>query len=119
MLRVAAAVQALEGVGLAAAGVAQLVETASGRSSRVSNGLELAVLEFITVALFAAIASGIARLRPWSRTPAVMTQLGCGLIAIIFLQANRVEWGLPVLILAIAGLAGLLSPASLKALSRR
>jgi hypothetical protein len=48
-----------------------------------------------------------------------MTQLGCGLIAIIFLQANRVEWGLPILILAIAGLAGLLSPASLKALSRR
>jgi hypothetical protein len=35
------------------------------------------------------------------------------------LQANRAAWGLPTLILAIAGLAALFSPASLKALSRR
>jgi hypothetical protein len=94
------------------------VEAASGRSYQASNGVALAVTEFITVALIAWIASGIARLRPWSRTPAIMTQLGCGLLAIIFLQAHRADWGAPTLILAIAGLAGLFYPASLKALAR-
>jgi hypothetical protein len=118
MLRVAAVVQALEAVGLGVVAVAQLVETASGRSSTTSNGAGLAVMEFITVALITWIAIAIARVRPWSRTPAIMTQLGCGLLAIILLQAHRFDWGLPTLILAIVGLAGLFSPASLRALAR-
>jgi cytochrome b len=118
-VRVAAVVQALEAVALCAAAVAQLVEAASGRSYQASSAVGLAVTELIAVALIAGIASGIARVRPWSRTPAVMTQLGCGLVAIILLQAHRAAWGLPPLILAVAGLAALFSPASLKALSRR
>jgi hypothetical protein len=118
-VRVAAVVQALEAVALCAAAVAQLVEAASGRSYQSSSAVGLAVTELIAVALIAGIASGIARVRPWSRTPAVMTQLGCGLVAIILLQAHRAAWGLPPLILAVAGLAALFSPASLKALSRR
>jgi hypothetical protein len=119
MLRVAAVVQALEAVGLGVAAVAQVVETASGRSYQTSNGVALAVMEFIAVALITWIAIAIARVRPWSRTPAIMTQLGCGLLAIILMQAHRFGWGLPILILAIVGLAGLFNPASLKALSRR
>jgi cytochrome b len=118
-VRVAAVVQALEAVALCAAAVAQLVEAASGRSYQASSAVGLAVMELIVVALIAGIASGIARVRPWSRTPAVMTQLGCGLVGIILLQAHRAAWGLPPLILAVAGLAALFSPASLKALSRR
>ena len=118
MLRVAAVVQALEAIALCVAAVAQVMETVTGRSYQASNGAALAVVEFITVALFAAIASGIARVRPWSRTPGIMTQLGCGLLAIVFLQAHRADWGLPILILAAIGLAGLFTPASLKALAR-
>jgi hypothetical protein len=118
MLRVAAVVQALEAIALCAAAVAQVVETITGRSYQASNGAALAVVEFITVALLAFIAGGIARVRPWSRTPGIMTQLGIGLLAIIFLQAHRADWGLPTLILAVIGLAGLLTPASLKALAR-
>jgi hypothetical protein len=119
MLRVAAGVQALEAAALLAVAVAQVVETASGHSYRASNGAGLAVLQLITVALLASIASGIARIRPWSRTPAVMTQLAGLLLAIIFFQAHRAAWAVPTLLLAIAGLAALLSPATLKALSRR
>ena len=118
MLRVAAVVQALEAIALCAAAVAQVVETVTGRSYQASNGAALAVVEFITAALFAAIASGIARVRPWTRTPGIMTQLGCGLLAIVFLQAHRAGWGLPILVLAAIGLAGLFAPASLKALAR-
>jgi hypothetical protein len=118
MLRAAAAVQALEAVGLCVAAVAQGAEAAGGHSYRTSDGVALAVMELIVVALLAGIASGIAQLRPWTRTPAIMTQLGCGLLAIILLQAGRLDWGLPTLVLAIAGLAGLLHPASLTALAR-
>ena len=118
MVRVAAVAQALEAVGLCVAAVAQVAEAASGQSYRASSGVALAVMEFITVALVAWIASGIARARPWSRTPAVMTQLASGLLAIILLQAHRTDWGLPTLVVAIVGLAGLLHPASLKALAR-
>jgi hypothetical protein len=118
MLRVAAVVQGLEAVALCVVAVAQVVETATGHSYQASNGVALAATEFITVALIAWIASGIARIRPWSRTPAVMTQLAGGVLAIIFLQAHRADWGAPTLILAIVGLAGLFHPASLKALAR-
>jgi hypothetical protein len=118
MLRVAAAAQALEAAGLCVAAVAQVVEAVSGHSYRASSAAGLAVMELITAALVAWIATGITRLRPWSRTPAVMTQLGCGVLAIILLQAHRADWGLPVLVVAIVGLAGLFHPASLKALAR-
>jgi hypothetical protein len=118
-LRVAAGVQAAEAAGLAVAGVLAAVDAATGRSSRASNGVALTLFAFIVVAGLAWIAFGIARVQPWSRTPAVMTQLLTGIIAVYLLQAHRFDWGIPALLLAIAGLAGLLAPASLRALSRR
>ena len=117
-LRLAAGVQAAEAAALAVAGVLTAVDAASGKSYKASSGIALTLLEFIVVAGLAWIASGIARVRPWSRTPAVMTQLLTGVIAIYLLQAHRFDWGIPALLLAIAGLAGLLAPASLRALTR-
>jgi hypothetical protein len=118
-LRLAAGVQAAEAAGLAVAGVLAAVDAATGRSSRASSGVALTLFAFIVVAGLAWIAFGIARVQPWSRTPAVMTQLLTGIIAVYLLQAHRFDWGIPALLLAIAGLAGLLAPASLHALSRR
>jgi hypothetical protein len=119
MLRMAALVQALEALGLCAAAVAQAVEAATGRSYSKSSGIALAVLELVVAVGLACLAIAIARMRPWSRTPAVMTQLCCGLLGIILLQAHRPEFGTPALVLAVAGLAGLFHPASLKALRRQ
>ena len=119
MLRIAALVQALEALGLCAAAVAQAVEAATGRSYSKSSGIALAVLELVVAVGLATLAIAIARMRPWSRTPAVMTQLCCGLLGIILLQAHRPEFGTPALVLAVAGLAGLFHPASLKALRRQ
>ena len=118
MLTLAAVVTALEAAGLCVAAVLSATDTAAGQSSRTSNGIAFTVLEFIVVVGVAAIASGIARVRPWSRTPAVMTQILTGVVAIIGLQAHRFDWGVPALLLAIAGLAGLLAPSSLRALAR-
>ena len=77
------------------------------------------VVEIIVAAGVAAVAAGIARVRPWSRTPAVLVQLFTILIAVWLLQAHRYGWGIPALLLAVAGLAGLFAPASLRALTRQ
>jgi len=117
-LLLAAGVQAAEAVGLAVAGVLTAVDTAAGRSSQSSSGIGLTLLAFIVAAGLVLIAAGLARVRPWSRTPAVMTQVLTGVIAVYLLQAHRFDWGVPALLLALAGLAGLLAPPSLRALSR-
>jgi hypothetical protein len=119
MLRLAAVVQAVEAAGLCLAAALAAADIAAGRAYQRSSGIALVVLEFIVAAGLAALASGLARSRPWSRTPAVMTQLLTGVIGIFLLQAGRYEWGVPALVLALAGLAGLFTPSSLKALSRR
>jgi hypothetical protein len=118
-LTVAAGAQAAEAALLAVAAVITAIDAATpGDSYRASSGIALTVLGFIVVAGLAWIATGIARMRPWSRTPAVMTQLAVGAVGIWLLQAHRVDWGIPALLLAIAGLAGLFAPASLRALNR-
>lgn len=118
MLLVAAAAQAAEAVLLLVAAVLTAVDAAAGQSYQRSSGVALIVLEFIVVAGLAWIASGLARVRPWSRTPAAMIQVFTGIVAIYLLQAHRFDWGVIALLLALAGLAGLLTPASLRALNR-
>jgi hypothetical protein len=118
MLSVAAAAVALEAVGLCVAVVANAIDDADGRTATQSNAVSFMVLEFIVAVGVAAIAFGIARVRPWSRTPAVMVQVFTAMIAIWLIEAHRYDWGLPALLLALAGLAGLFAPASLRALSR-
>src|SRR5215469_16174098 len=118
MLLLAAVVQAVEAAALCVVIVLNLIDSASGHAATASNAIGFIALEAVVAAGVAAIASGIARFRPWSRTPAVMTQVFTAMIAIWLLEAHRYAWGVPALLLAIAGLAGLLAPASLRALAR-
>jgi len=117
-LRLAAAAQGVEAAGLCVAGVFAAISTADGKSSQVASGIVLTVLAFGTAAGLAAIAVGLARARPWSRIPAVMTQLFVVIAGITLLDGHRPEWGVPALAAAAACLAGLLTPASLRALNR-
>ena len=117
-LRLAAAGQGIEAVGLCVAGVFAAISTADGKSSQLASGIVLTVLAFATAAGLAAIAVGLARARPWSRIPAVMTQLFVVIAGISLLDGHRPEWGVPALAAAVACLAGLLTPASLRALNR-
>jgi hypothetical protein len=84
----------------------------------VGAGIALTVFALGTAAGLAAIAAGLAQARPWSRTPAVMTQLFVVIAGVILLDGHRPEWGVPALVLAAACVAGLLTPASLRALNR-
>jgi hypothetical protein len=119
MLFLAAAAQAAEAAGLCVVVVLNLIDSASGRAWTTSNAIAFIALEAIIAVGVAWVASGIARARPWSRTPAVMTQLFTVMIAIWLLEAHRYGWGFPALLLAIAGCTGLFAPSSLRALARR
>jgi hypothetical protein len=117
-LLLGAAALALETAGLLVVIAANLIALADGHTYTRSNAAGIIAVEAIVAIGLALIAAGIARVRPWTRTPAIMAQIFTIFIAIWLLEAHRLAWGLPTLIVALAGLAGLFAPASLRALSR-
>ncbi|MGH3266100.1 MAG: hypothetical protein ACRDNS_29370 [Trebonia sp.] len=117
-LTLAAAAQAAEAVGLCVAVILNAIDSASGNARTTSDGIAFIGLEVIVALAVVWVAWGIAHVRPWSRTPAVLTQVFTIMIAVWLLQAHRDGWGIPALLLAIAALAGLFAPASLRALTR-
>jgi hypothetical protein len=115
----AAAVQAVQAAGLFYAAVLAAVDSAGGKSSNASTGVALAVLGAVTAAGLGYTAAGLARARRWSRAPALITQLLTGLVSFYLIQSQRYEWGVPGLVLAVAGFVLLLVPPSLRALGLR
>ena len=116
-LRVAAAVQAAEAALVLAATVLVGVDAAAGRSYHVNSGIALALIGLAAVAALALVAVGLARARRWSRTPALRTQLFCGIVGIYLLQGHRLDWGWALVVPAVLGFAMLLSPPSMRALT--
>jgi hypothetical protein len=117
-LRLAAAAQAVEAVGMLAAAGFAAAATAAGQSYQRASGIALTLIAVGVAAGFAAFAVGLARARPWARTPVVMTQLFVIIAGITLLDGRRPEWGVPALLLAACCLAALFTPASLRALNR-
>jgi hypothetical protein len=118
LLWLAAGAQALEAAGLFVVVALNLSDLAGGQTYQKSNAIAIIGIEFIVAVGMAAVAAGIVRVRPWSRTPAVMTQVFAIIIGIVLIQAHRFGWGFPALVFAVAGLAGLFAPASFRALHR-
>ena len=117
-LRLAAAAQMIEAAGLCVAAAFGAISTADGKSSQAGSGAALTVFTVAIALGIALIAAALAKARPWSRTPVVMTQLLVVIGGIVLLDGHRPEWGVPALLLAAACLAGVLTPASLRALNR-
>ena len=117
-LRVAAAVLALEAVGMCVAAGFAAVSTADGQSYQRASGVALTLIAVGTAVAFALFAIGLAKARPWTRTPVVMTQLAIGIWGIYLLKDHRLDWGVPMLLVAAGCLAALFTPASLRALNR-
>jgi hypothetical protein len=118
LLWLAAAAQALEAAGLLVVVALNLSDLASGQTYQKSNAVAIIGIELVVAVGMAVVAAGIVRLRPWSRTPAVLTQVFAIIIGIVLIQAHRFGWGLPALVFAVAGLAGLFAPTSFRALNR-
>ena len=115
----AAVAQAAEALGLCVVIVLDVIDSASGNTWTTSNAIALIAVEAVVAAGVAWVAYGIARARPWSRTPALLTQVFTAMIAVWLLEAHRYAWGVPALLLAIAGFAGLVAPSSWRALARQ
>ncbi len=113
----AAAVQAADAVIVLAASVLAGVDTLAGRSYQRGSGIALTLIGLGTAVALAWIAVELYRGRRWSRTPTALTQLFVGIVGIYLVQGHRLGWGIPSLVLACAGFALLVAPASLRALA--
>jgi hypothetical protein len=117
-LRLAAAALALEAVGLAVAAVFAVINTVEGHAYQLAGGIAATAIALATASGLGGIAVCLATARPWTRIPTALTQLFVIIVGITLLQGHRLEWGVPALALAATCLAGLLTPASLRALNR-
>src|SRR3981081_1842863 len=111
-LLLAAAAEAVEAAMVFGATVLAAVDTAAGRSYQLASGVALSVIGLCTAVALVAVAVGLTRVRRWTRTPALLTQLFVGIVAIYMLEGHRFDWGVPALLAALAGFAGLLMPGS-------
>jgi hypothetical protein len=116
-LRTAAVVQAAESAVVLVATILVGIDTAGGRSYQQSSGIALTLIGVACAVALALVASGLARARRWSRTPALLTQLFFGIVGIYLLQGHRLDWGVASVVLAVAGFAALLAPPSLRAMA--
>jgi hypothetical protein len=117
-LRVSAAALALEAVGLAVAAVFAAINTVDGHAYQLGGGIAATLIALATASGLVGIAVCLATARPWTRIPTALTQLFVIIVGITLLQGHRLEWGVPALALAATCLAGLFTPASLRALNR-
>jgi hypothetical protein len=116
-IAVAVVVEACEAVLVLVAAVLAGVDTGQGRSYQLSSGIAITVIGVATAALLGLVAAGLRRPRRWTRTPALLTQLFTGIVGIYLLQGGRYIWGVPAILLAVAGFAALLAPPSTRALT--
>jgi hypothetical protein len=116
-VRIAAAVQALEAAGVLAAALISAVDALTGKSYHRASGIAITLIGIATAVALAYVARGLNRGRRWSRTPAMLTQLFIGIIGIYMIQAPRLDWGIPAIVLAVAGLGALLAPSSIELLT--
>ncbi|MGN6792177.1 MAG: hypothetical protein ACTHJW_07275 [Streptosporangiaceae bacterium] len=110
-------VEALQSAGVLAAAVLAGISAAEGKSYQSSSGIALTAIGAGTAVLLALTAIGLLRVRRWSRTPALLTQLFTGIVGIYLVQGDRLWLGGPAIALAVAGFALLLVPPSLRALT--
>src|SRR3984957_13693628 len=105
-LALAAAAQTIEAAGLCVAAAFGAISTADGKSSQAGSAVALVVFTVAVAVGIALIAAALAKARPWSRTPTVMTQLLVVIGGIVLLDGHRPEWGVPAPLLAAARLGG-------------
>jgi len=113
----AAVVEAAQAVAILAAAVLAGIAALQGKSYQSSSGIAITAIGICTAVALGFVAAGLARTRRWSRTPALLTQLFTGIVGIYLIQGHRYEWGVPALVLTVAGFGLLLAPPSLRALN--
>jgi hypothetical protein len=116
-VRIAAIVQLTEAAGVLVAALIAGVDAISGKAYQHASGIAITVIGIATALALAYVARGLSTGRRWSRTPAILTQLFTGIVAIYLVQAPRLDWGIPAIVLAVGGFGALLAPGSLRVLT--
>jgi hypothetical protein len=93
------------------------IATANGHSYQRASGVAITLIGIATAIGLALVARAVRSGRRWSRTPAVLTQVFTGVVAIYLIQSGRLDLGVPAILLAIGGLVALLTPASIDVLT--
>jgi hypothetical protein len=118
-VRAAAGLIVLEALALFAAAVLLVVKAVSERPASLAGALVGALLTLLAAAVLALAARALLRLRPAARTPVVVLQLLALPVAYsLAFQAGLVEYGGPVLVVALAVLFLLFTPPARAVLDR-
>ncbi|GII81611.1 hypothetical protein Sru01_65930 [Sphaerisporangium rufum] len=115
-LIVAAAVLAAEGAVALALGGYVGVETVTGRPADLNTAIGVAAFGLVAGAALLWVAWGVLHAARWSRAPGVVTQIFALPVAVSLVQSGQHAAGVPLAVLAVAGLVALLAPPSTRAM---
>ncbi|RCV50611.1 hypothetical protein [Marinitenerispora sediminis] len=109
-LILAAGLEALLCLAVAAEGVFVLASTLLGRASDVEFALPLAVFALGAAAALGYVAWGLYALHSWARTPVVLTQIFAIVVAASLWSSGQQVWGAALGAVAVAALGLVLAP---------
>ncbi|MEV4804205.1 hypothetical protein AB0K18_29730 [Nonomuraea sp. NPDC049421] len=116
-LLIAAAVVAVEGLVALGLGVFVAVETLTGRPDDMTTAVAEAVFGLLVGAGLLWVAwGGLFQMERWGRSPAVLTQIFMLPISVTLIQSDQPQLGIPLIVVALAGLVTLLAPPTTHAL---
>ncbi|PZG15088.1 hypothetical protein [Nonomuraea aridisoli] len=116
-LLIATAVVALEGLVAVGLGVFAAVEALTGNPVSLSTALAEAVFALLVGAgLLWVAGGGLFRVQRWGRSPAVLAQIFLLPVAYTLIQSGVPQLGIPLAVVAVAGIAALLAPPTTHAL---
>jgi hypothetical protein len=116
-VQILAVIEAVEAAGVLLAAILAGIDTGSGKSYHLASGIAITIIGFATAIALGLVARGLLAGGRWTRTPTMLTQLFVGIVGIYLVQAPRYDWGIPALLLAVAGFGMLLAPPSLERLT--
>ncbi|GAA3232689.1 hypothetical protein [Nonomuraea helvata] len=116
-LVVAAAIVALEGLVALGLGIYVGVETLVSTPDNLTTALaESAFGVLIGAGLLWVAWGGLFRMERWGRSPGVLAQIFVLPVAVTLIQSGQPQLGIPLIVIAVAGLATLLAPPTTHAL---
>ncbi|MBF8194118.1 hypothetical protein ITP53_52310 [Nonomuraea sp. K274] len=116
-LLIAAAIVALEGLIALGLGLFVGVETLTGApDDMMTAAAESAFGLLVAAGLLWVAWGGLFRMERWGRSPAVLAQIFMLPVAVTLIQSDQPQLGIPLIVVALAGLVTLLAPPTTHAL---
>ncbi|TMR18053.1 hypothetical protein ETD86_22315 [Nonomuraea turkmeniaca] len=116
-LLLAAAIVALEGLVALGLGLFVAVEALIGKPDDMTSAVAVAAFGALVGAGLLWVAwGGLFKMERWGRSPGVLAQIFMMPVAVTLIQSDQPQLGIPLIVVALAGLATLLAPPTTHAL---